>query len=227
MPSSVARKQGLEPVAARLMNEDPPYPRSPSKGRAFVYLLPCRHEDIAKIGFSRDPLIRVHTLHRRYFEFFDLDRAVLVEADKVRDARRIERRLIADFSDHHASAPLVVPESAGGRTEWYRGAFPGIRDALYALAERDALVLHDPMSAWLRARIADVTERMHGWAASMLEAIEYARHNFPDEHEAERLQAALRSVLDAHAALGIEVDALVPTAVGAWYREHSTLRSSK
>ena len=80
------------------MAEYRPYPRSLSKGRAFACLLPCRQEDIAKIGFSRDPLIRVHTLHRRYFEFFDLDRAVLVAPDQVRDARRIEPPLLADLS---------------------------------------------------------------------------------------------------------------------------------
>lgn len=203
------------------MTEEAPYPRRLSKGRAFAYLLPCRHEDIAKIGFSRDPLIRVHTLHRRYFEFFDLDRAVLVETDKVRDARRIERRLITDFCDYHAPAPLVIPDTAGGRTEWYRGAFPDMRQALHVLAESDALQLHDPMSGWLRARIASVTERLHGWAAHMHEAIEYAQHNLPDDREAKHLQGVLCDVLDAHVALGIDVETLVPADVRAWYRSHS------
>lgn len=206
------------------MSEDPPYPRSLSKGRAFAYLLPCRHEDIAKIGFSRDPLVRVHTLHRRYFEFFDLDRAVLVETDKVRDARTIERCLIADFSDYQAPAPLVIAESAGGRTEWYRGAFVRIHQSLHALAESDALVLHDPMSGWLRGRIVGVTERMHGWTAGMHQAIEYAQHNLPDDRHAKHLQGVLCDVLDAHVALGIDVEALVPTVVWTWYRDHSTYR---
>ncbi|MEO5559196.1 MAG: GIY-YIG nuclease family protein [Dokdonella sp.] len=206
------------------MTEDPPYPRSLSKGRAFAYLLPCRHEDIAKIGFSRDPLVRVHTLHRRYFEFFDLDRAVLVETDRVRDARRIERRLIADFSDYLAPAPLLIPDSAGGRTEWYRGAFPAIRQTLHTLAESDALVLHDPMNSWLRTRIAGVTERMHGWAADMREAIEYAQHNLADDRQSKHLQGVLCDVLDAHVALGIDVQTLVPTDAWTWYRDHSTYR---
>lgn len=204
------------------MSETLVYPRSLSKGRAFAYLLPCRNEDIAKIGFSRDPLIRMHTLHRRYFEFFDLERAVLVETDNVRDARRIERRLIEDFSDYHAPAPLLIPDSAGGRTEWYRGAFPAIREALRTLAEADALVLHDPMSGWLRARISGVTERMHGWAAGMRETIEYARNNLPDDGQSRHLQGVLCDVLDAHVALAMDVQTLVPADVWSWYRDHST-----
>ena len=206
------------------MIEDPPYPRSLSKGRAFAYLLPCRHEDIAKIGFSRDPLVRAHTLHPRYFEFFDLDRALLVETDKVRDARRIERCLIAEFSDYQAPAPVVIADAAGGRTEWYRGAFAGMHQALHTLAESDALVLHDPMSGWLRARIVSVTERMHGWAAGMCEAIEYAQNNLPDDGHSRHLQAVLCDVLDAHVALAMDVQTLVPADVWSWYRDHSAFR---
>ena len=42
-------------------------------GRVFTYVFPCAWEDYAKIGFSRDPLGRISALHRRWFEFFDLD----------------------------------------------------------------------------------------------------------------------------------------------------------
>jgi len=41
-----------------------------------VYVLPCQHDDILKLGFSRDPLLRMQTLHQRYFDFFDLDAAL-------------------------------------------------------------------------------------------------------------------------------------------------------
>ena len=88
------------------------FPRFASRGRAFVYVLPCREEDILKVGFSRDPLQRLRTLHRRFYDFFDLDRALLVETDHLRDARAIERLLITGLADHRVLAPLVVPRSA-------------------------------------------------------------------------------------------------------------------
>jgi len=94
------------------VNDEAPYPRFASRGRTFVYVLPCRNEDILKVGFSRDPLDRMRTLHPRFFEFFDLDRALLIETDYLRDARRIERLFITTFADSQAPAPLVVRRSA-------------------------------------------------------------------------------------------------------------------
>ena len=46
-------------------------------GRSYVYLLPCRDADLAKIGYSRSPLQRFQTLHPRWFEYFDLDGGAL------------------------------------------------------------------------------------------------------------------------------------------------------
>ena len=50
-------------------------PRFASRGRTFVYVLPCRDEDILKVGFSRDPLDRFRTLHRRFFPWAEGGRA--------------------------------------------------------------------------------------------------------------------------------------------------------
>ncbi len=108
------------------MNDEVAYPRFASRGRTFVYVLPCRDEDILKVGFSRDPLQRMRSLHARFFEFFDLDRALLIECEHLRDARRIERLFITTFAEHRAPAPLVVPLAAAGHTEWYRGIHPRV-----------------------------------------------------------------------------------------------------
>jgi hypothetical protein len=82
--------------------------------RCFVYVLPCRDRDLLKIGFSREPLRRLQTLHPRYFEFFDLERSLLIETDRLRDARRIEREFISTYISQRAEAPLQVPRSAAG-----------------------------------------------------------------------------------------------------------------
>ena len=104
-------------MPSRLIGPDSPT-RPASAGRAFVYVFPCRHEDILKLGFSRDPLLRMQTLHQRYFEFFDIERAFLIQTDMVRDARRIEREFGDAIVAHRAPAPRVVSNAAGGHTEW-------------------------------------------------------------------------------------------------------------
>lgn len=92
-------------------------PRSPSKGRTFVYLLPWRDQDLLKVGYTREPLVRLRTLHRRYFEVFDLDRGLLLEADRLADARRIERDIIVRHAAQRSPAPLSVPDAAAGYSE--------------------------------------------------------------------------------------------------------------
>jgi hypothetical protein len=89
-------------------------------GRVFAYVFPCAWEDYAKM-VSRDPLGRISALHRRWFEFFDLDAGALVEAESERDARDLELQLRSPFKAHRA-APMTVQDKAGGRTEWVRGA---------------------------------------------------------------------------------------------------------
>lgn len=193
---------------------------SPSRGRTFVYMLPCRDEDILKIGFSRDPLQRMRTLHRRFFEFFDLDRALLLDTEYLRDARRIERALITRFADFRAPAPLVARQAAAGRTEWFRGVAPEAEALLRRIASEEGFVLHAPASAWLRVRFMQASDVLYGWSERMLEAATYLHFNpspSPGAHD-ESVMSALRVALDTWAALGMNVQALVPPAVYAWYR---------
>src|SRR6187402_259082 len=91
---------------------DAPLPRFTSKGRAFVYVVPCRDDTLFKIGYSRDPLQRLRAMHRRFFAFFDLDRAVLIETSRVRAALALEQRLIAYASPFTALAPPIVSDAA-------------------------------------------------------------------------------------------------------------------
>src|SRR4051812_1329488 len=89
---------------------------------AFVYVVPARYEDILKIGFSHDPCARLRAFHERRFEYFDLEPGFVLAATDEKDARRIERLFAQHMKDHRARAPLVIERSAGGYTEWYRGA---------------------------------------------------------------------------------------------------------
>ena len=191
-----------------------PSSRTPSRGRCYVYVFPCACEDILKLGFSRDPLVRLQTLHRRYFEFFDLDRALLIETETVRDARRLELALAEGIEPHNAPAPLLVRREAGGHTEWYRGAFEYLQQAANELLVAGHVV-HQPAAPWLRSCLIG-NDRLYSWSNETLLAIE--SDAYPTETAAD-LRRALRDALDAYAALNIELEPLVSRAVFRWYRD--------
>jgi hypothetical protein len=193
-------------------------PRFASRGRAYVYVLPCRDEDVLKVGFSRDPLQRLQTLHARYFDFFDLDRACLIGTDHVRDARRIERRFIEMFAEQRSPAPLVVPDAAAGHTEWYRGIYADACALARDIAESEGWALHAPLRAWLRGVFADRGALLFAWSAKLLEVIEYERFNASDAGASRIAERALRDALDGFESVGIAIDPLAPEAVLAWYR---------
>ena len=200
------------------MEEEVDHPRFASRGRTFVYVLPCRDEDILKVGFSRDPLDRFRTLHRRFFEFFDLDRGLLIQVDHLRDARRIERLFITTFAEYRAPAPLVVREAAAGYTEWFRGVSSPAEALAREVCADQGFALHAPLSSWLRERFAERSALLYGWSARMLEALEYEYFNVPAAARSGQGEKALRDALDICAALGMDLQALVPTQVFDWYR---------
>ncbi|HJU40823.1 MAG TPA: GIY-YIG nuclease family protein [Tahibacter sp.] len=189
----------------------------PSRGTAFVYVLPCRYEDILKVGFSRDPLDRFRTLHARWFEFFDPDAALLVETDRVADARRLETALGDAVALHSAPAPLVVPRVASGHTEWYRGAYAVLADMVDTLRDRDGYVVHRPAATWLAHALERRAAALYAWSAMQLEAIRMFEHG-PSHDAALALGRALRDALDAYDALGLPPERWIGEDVRRWYR---------
>ncbi|WP_052191324.1 GIY-YIG nuclease family protein [Luteibacter sp. 9133] len=207
------------------MHEETPYPRFASQGRAYVYVLPCRDEDLLKVGFSRDPFTRFSTLHRRFFDFFDLDRGMLLDAERVIHARRIERRLIEAFAGQRANAPLVVPVSAAGHTEWYRGVHGEVGTLLGEIAAAESLSLERSLSPWLRGYLDARADLLHDWSLRVVDTLDWATHNAPGDPGAPKLRRALLDTLDMFSAAGLTIDALVPDRVLEWYAngEHRRL----
>ncbi|NID15085.1 GIY-YIG nuclease family protein [Luteibacter yeojuensis] len=203
--------------------EEAPYPRFASRGRAFVYVVPCRDEDLLKLGFSRDPFTRFSTLHRRFFEFFDLDRGMLVDAERVAAARGIERQLIEAFTEHQATAPLAVRAAAGGHTEWYRGAHADVAATLRRLADGEGLLLRENLRPWLREHLMARADLLHDWSLRIVDTLDWARNNAPDDPGAARLRRALLDTWDMFEAAGIDVRSLVPASVSHWH-EHGDHR---
>jgi hypothetical protein len=200
------------------------YPRFASRGRSFVYLLPCRDEDLLKLGFSRNPLQRLRTLHPRFFSFFDLDRALLLETERVSEARRIERLLITHFAEQRAAAPLVVPRTAAGHTEWYRGVADAATELLHAQSQAHALPLHAPLRAWLRQCFDEWSDRLYDSTGQLLAAAEYERHNLPAAQQSRRAEHALMEILDLYHALGIDLQPLLTAPVWRFYQDANALR---
>ncbi|GHA70250.1 hypothetical protein GCM10007067_02930 [Lysobacter bugurensis] len=176
-----------------------------------MYVAPCAYEDLLKLGFSRDPLDRLRSLHRRYFEVFDLGRAMLVETETVRDARAIELRLRRELGEHNAPAPLVMREEAGGASEWYRGAYGRLDQAVLAL-EAGGHRVHRPADTWFRAALTARSDLLYAWTLAVLPTD-------PVEAGDPRACALVSDALDACGALGIDLEPRLPPAVLAWHRQ--------
>lgn len=196
------------------MSDEVRYRQFASRGRAYVYVLPCRDEDLLKLGFSRDPFTRFHTLHRRFYEFFDLDRGLLIEVDRVADARRIERRFIGTWVQERAPAPLIVREAAAGYTEWYRGIYVQVTALAHDLAEGEGHTLHQPLRPWLRALLQERADWLYDGSARLFEQVQYERfHGDPRQP----VQRALLDTLDMCQSIGLPLEQLLPHEVWQWY----------
>lgn len=180
-------------------------------GRCFAYVFPCQWEDHCKIGFSHDPLARIAALHARWFDFFDLEAGLLVEAESQRDARDLELELRAGLGEHRAPAPLAIRAQAGGHTEWFRGIAALACDRVSALAVRGYRT--HPLRAWLRAALAARRDLLHDWSLAQLSIDE-----LDGRAGATPAQRMLRDLFDAHDALQVPVDGYLPASVQRWYR---------
>jgi hypothetical protein len=195
-------------------------PRQASRGRTFVYVLPCHGEDLLKVGFTRDPLQRFQTLHRRFFTFFDLEAGLLIETDRLREARRLERLFIERWPEHNAPAPLVVPKSAAGHTEWFRGIKADVTAFATRLAERYGHTLHAPLRMWLATRFLERSDALYDWSTQLLAGIEDAQAHGARIADLRRYTEALTETADACQSLGIDASAVLPPPVIAWIADH-------
>jgi hypothetical protein len=190
-------------------------PRTLSQGRTYVYMLPWREQDLLKIGFSRQPLVRMRTLHRRFFEVFDLDRGCLLEAGKLAQARRIERDIILRHAEQRSPPPRTVPDAAAGYSEWFRGVCPDVTATLQELAESEGLALHS-LRDWLRRWFVSQGDGLYEWSLRMLDAIEYETFNLPAELRQGHAARSLRYVMDACDAVGLPLPDFFADGAVAW-----------
>lgn len=212
MPPQFSVAAANHDMTARSFNPDR-IGRSASVGRAYVYVLPCRYENILKLGFSRDPLERMATFHPRYFEFFDLNRAFAIEFDRVSEARRMERYLAAPLYEYRAPAPLLVRDAAAGHTEWYRGAY-GLLEQQGRRAQHEGHILHLPLKRWVRGQLETRSELLFDWSQRMLDEITLDMS--PDGLDSAPLRRTLTDAIDALVAFKLPPERYVPTTILEW-----------
>lgn len=89
----------------------------------FVYLFALSDCSTFKVGFSCNPLQRICTFSRRYFERFDLTQSVVLDVQRCESARALETALKTELASHRAEAPAWIPSQAGGHTEWFSAVY--------------------------------------------------------------------------------------------------------
>lgn len=183
----------------------------------FTYIFPCVWEDQCKVGFSRDPLSRLQAFHRRWFEFFDLDRIVLVASDSEREARDLELALRRPLKVHKAPMPLTVSRRAGGHTEWLRGSCELLEDRI-ELLRRSGYQVETQPRAWLRSALMSRSDRLFSWSCSV-----FSDGNEEALAHSDTAAALVVDTLDAYTALGLDVAPWVLAEACRWYRGHSAL----
>lgn len=195
-------------------------PHRAHQGRTFVYVLRCKGEDLLKVGFSHDPISRFHALHPKFYNFFDLNESLLIETDRMKEARRLERLFIERWPEHRAPAPLTINPQAGGHTEWFRGVGDSITTVAERLTDRYGHRMYSPLFGWVRDRLLERTDLLFAWSERVYQIIDWQLQN---QHALVRDTSyanSLRDALDAIEAVGIDSEPLVPKSVYQWYLAH-------
>lgn len=166
-------------------------------------------EDHCKAGFSRDPFARIASLHPRWYDAFDLDRVVLIEADAVREARDLELRLRRPLAEHRAPPPSTMRIEAGGVTEWLRGASMPLASALDDL-RAEGHRMHAGLP-WLARALAARAEVFMEWALA-----QHAHHAQSGQGEGPRPATSAMRWMPSPAC-GIDLAERFPPEFLAWY----------
>ena len=160
----------------------------------FVYLFALTDCSAFKVGFSCNPLQRIHTFSRRYFERFDLGQSLLLRVTTEEEARAIELALKHELAVFRTDSPEWVPVEAGGQTEWFGAVqFPhaGERLRSFGSSVLDA-------AGYMRAELERMSGSFEPWAWSQAQQVCNASASPYTTRAACALADSLRDWLDAY-----------------------------
>jgi hypothetical protein len=165
----------------------------------FVYLFALTDCSAFKVGFSCNPLQRIHTFSRRYYERFDVGQSLLLRLDAEADARAIEATLKSELAAFRAERPVWVPVDAGGHTEWFSAVqFGSAEQKLrsFVLEHEGACVID--ASAYVRGELERMSGSFEPWAWSQAQQACDAAASAYTLASALAIADSLRDWLDAY-----------------------------
>jgi hypothetical protein len=173
--------------------------RGDGDARWFVYLLPLTDCTAFKVGFSCNPLRRLHAFSARYFEQFDLFQAQLLRVANSDTARALESSLKDSLSDFQVEAPRWVPREAGGHTEWFSAVqFPDARTELLTFSTAHALAHPIDASNFVRETLVEFASSFELWSCAQAQRLFADAETVALGYEPTVSHAPLRDWLDAY-----------------------------
>ncbi len=165
----------------------------------FVYLLALADCSAFKVGFSCNPLQRIHCFSRRYYERFDLKQSLLLRLGTQSDARAIEAALKSDLAEFRTDSPAWVPLEAGGHTEWFGAVHFGraeerLRSFLHEIEHSGVL----DAAEYIRSELERMSGSFEPWAWSQAQQVCGASASAYTLRTARELADSLRDWLDAY-----------------------------
>ena len=165
----------------------------------FVYLFALADCSAFKVGFSCNPLQRIYTFSRRYYERFDLAQSLLLRVSAEADARVIEATLKAELAEFRSDSPLWVPPEAGGHTEWFSAVhFGRAGERLRSFLATDELTRVTDAAGHIRDELARLSDSFEPWAWSQAQQVCDASASAYTVRSALTIADSLRDWLDAY-----------------------------
>lgn len=165
----------------------------------FVYLFALADCSAFKVGFSCNPLQRICTFNRRFFEYFDLSQSVLLEVYRCESARVLEAELKMKFSSYRAEAPAWVRADAGGHTEWFHAVYFNEAEArLRSIVATNEQARVTTAFDSLRSQLERVSASFEAWAYGQAQRVRDAWSSAQRGYAVRDQSGPLRDWLDAY-----------------------------
>jgi hypothetical protein len=131
----------------------------------YVYLLSSQDCTAFKAGFSCNPLQRIHSFNRRYYERFNLNESLLLRVDTERQARVIEGEIKSLLAASRFACPEWVSIDAGGDTEWFSAVEFSDAEAQLRLSSMDDPTRVSTVDDYLRDQLQRMSGAFELWAS--------------------------------------------------------------
>ena len=162
----------------------------------FVYLFALGDCSAFKVGFSCNPLQRITTFSRRYFERFDLSQSLIIDLHTCEQARATEAAVKRALDSVRAQPPAWVPLEAGGHTEWFSAV--NFVDA-ETLVRAEELAIASSAFDFLRPTLEGMRNAFERWAFIEAQRLCEERSAMQRGYAVRGRSVALRDWLDAYA----------------------------